>query len=790
MASTQIIRPSSTVQNTPPWTITGAPGTVHGVLADESDSTYVGASATASAVTRGPNHTPPADHERHQSRVRFRIAATSGTPKFRGMGGAGGPLSSMDVSPPTTITTYTAPWQFCNQATASAVSEFDPIRLSSTGNVRCYAMYVDVDCRVKPTFDIKGFQGGVEIPDGGTFDATNRPRFQFENCLYDGLVARAWTAKIRTPGGTVIWQTQGAGKPTSVSPSMGNYLDNGIYVAEFTISSTIRGSAEYVSNVVTYDFSVDFETTESQIISVTPDCRLGGYIIEVQVGDVPAMPVPERPSIASASLFGAWDARSLDEAGLDHGDTATAWVSESGTKVFDTTITTKPTYIQGGQPGSLNGMSGLKFESGQCFRGNLGVMNPPRTWFYVIHTPPHDDNIFTYMFGVSGLGWIHLASWNSPANQWYFMTHQYTGPHVGFSEAGFHDSPHLFTFVQKTPNAFVRVDQSQKGTASPVLDAGNGVLQLGEPTNIAGPNVIFYELLAYEGEVSASDIDLIEDYLYAKWFAPLTPAEIPDMTVVRHDLTTGGLTPVRGLTNLEPNQNYRMVDYEAPINHEVAYWLYEGGGAEVAVPIGGGTLPTQLLQDACGTDQMYLRWLFDPSVIASEFCLGPIGELAYAPRSGVFPVIGRSDPVVVNDRQETARGTLRLIGQTTEEVNALRKLLTRDAQPTLLTIPDSYMVGKEGQLYFQPLAVKEEWINPDNRIPQHALTVDYVEIAPPALTAPLEPPPVGMDFGNGGWIVWSLDPPDGTPHGDPADRWSSFQALLSSGNTFESALYE
>ena len=178
---------------------------------------------------------------------------------------------------------------------------------------------------------------------------------------------------------------------------------------------------------------------------------------------------------------------------------------------------------------------------------------------------------------------------------------------------------------------------------------------------------------------------------------------------------------------------------------------------------------------------------FNPGVMTSAFCLGPIGEIGYSPRSGVFPVIGRSDPVVVNDQQETSRGTLRLIGQTTQEVEGLRTLLTKNAQPTLLTVPEHYMFGKAGQLYFQPLAVKEQWINPDNRIPQHALTVDYVEISPPALTSALTKE--GNLFGHGGWIIWATDPPDGTVHCDPADLYPDFHILLASQQTFSEALY-
>lgn len=262
-----------------------------------------------------------------------------------------------------------------------------------------------------------------------------------------------------------------------------------------------------------------------------------------------------------------------------------------------------------------------------------------------------------------------------------------------------------------------------------------------------------------------------------------------DMSVVRHDVVTGGLTPVRGLEGLTAGQSVVVVDYEAPFDHEVGYFLYAGAAPPLpAEPIGEEIFPSSLFRATCGVETMYLRWLFDPLNQTQSFCLSPIGEVSYAPRVGVFPVIDRSDPVVVSDLQETARGTLRFVGRTNAEVVALRQILTKHTQPSLLSLPEHYMLGTNGQLYFQPLAVREEWINPDNRIPQHALTVDYVEISPPAFTSALIR--TGLEFGDTGWIVWATDPPTTTSHGDALDRYISFQALLSSLKSFDEALYD
>jgi hypothetical protein len=543
---TETVRPSASTNTG--FTLVGGPN-LHSVLADELDGTYAHSATIYNISLSFPSPALAADHERHRFQIRIRDK-WGGTPgwnggevRFPGISPALEFIWQMSSAP----TIHTSQWSALVPATGATAPLVLSSRLAPEWNTFLYAVYLDFDNRHKPTFVPKLSEGGVEIPDGGTFTDTNRPDFEFTNWEYDGLTARSWTLRVKKDG-ALIWEASGDGQPSSVPPIP--RLDNGTYTAEFQIFSNIRDNQPFASNVQTLTFTVNFVPVQPYIDWVIPDCALGGYVISVFSGE-----------------------------------------------------------------------------------------EPPQ-----------------------------------------------------------------------------------------------------------------------------------------------------QLTVMRHDLTTGGLTPVRGLANLAQNISVEVVDYEAPLYHDIVYWLYAGDEPTPPAPIGEVEVPLAQFGDACGTDQMYLRWLFDPKVMTSAFCLGPIGELGYQPRAGVFVVIGRSDPVVVVDQQETARGTLRLIGRTTEEVEGLRSLLTRSAQPTLLTFADSYMLGKSGQLYFQPLAVKEQWLNPDNRIPQHAFTIDYVEIAPPALTQALLR--TGAPFGNNGWITWSTDPPDGTPHGDPNDCYKSFNDLLTSGNTFDTALYD
>ncbi len=290
------------------------------------------------------------------------------------------------------------------------------------------------------------------------------------------------------------------------------------------------------------------------------------------------------------------------------------------------------------------------------------------------------------------------------------------------------------------------------------------------------------------------------------------PSTSHGASVARHHLDTGGLTPVRGLQKLPGNTEMQIIDYEAPLSSSIYYILYEDGpGYDMADPNTwgdrvklGDTLntlaPDKPFDQVCGT-QFYLRWLFDPEVMSNSFCLGPIEEVDYAPRAGVFTIIGRRDPIVVVDSQETARGTIRFISRTRGELGALRALLAVKAQSSLLQLPAEYGLGNDGLLYFQPLQVRERWLHPDGRKPFHAFDIDFVQISPPAMTESLRK--AGIPFGlelngvsqretyvHGGWIVYDTDPPGNALHGDHDDRWPSFEALMLSQKTFGNALFD
>ena len=242
-----------------------------------------------------------------------------------------------------------------------------------------------------------------------------------------------------------------------------------------------------------------------------------------------------------------------------------------------------------------------------------------------------------------------------------------------------------------------------------------------------------------------------------------------DMAVSRRSVEHGGVMPVRGMQKLTGSTAMRIIDYEAPIKGEVEYILYEKtrstrGVHDDWVELASITPPR--FEDVCGKEQI-LRLVFNPWEMTGDFCLGEINEVDYETRSGIYPVIGRRDPVVVVDQQETARGVLRFISKDRQQLHTLRRLLTETAQPMLLQLDPDYELGKHGVLWFQPLTVREMWLLPDARRPEHLYEVDFVEISPPAATAVFEKHGIpfgltngrhwrGEDYPHGGWIQYPV----------------------------------
>lgn len=238
-------------------------GTIHGVTSDDNDATWASFSGDPDdgagfSVIFG-SHTPPANHERHQLRVRARVKSNAGVLEYN----AGFlRISTFEFdfwSSPvtTTLTTFTYPWlQNPGWGLASA-SALNDLRLTSISNVgapgslmQVVALYVDIDCRTAPVFTPDVLDAAGVSQSGGTVTDTNRPTLVFGGVSYDGLPDLDWSVTV----GSQTFSGSGT-PPTSLQT---NALVSGVYEAEFTVRSTIRGVDPF-SNTETVTFTVDYD---------------------------------------------------------------------------------------------------------------------------------------------------------------------------------------------------------------------------------------------------------------------------------------------------------------------------------------------------------------------------------------------------------------------------------------------------------------------------------------------------------------------------------------------------
>lgn len=253
MAQVDVLRPNgiSSVSN-----VTATGGTANAVLADNSDATYTSSdNASAAAILTLPTHTPPVNMQRHQVRVRLRASSNTGTKNIYAtlQVGTDFTVSTVNQAITTTVAELTGAYASpASLATSSALSSFFYAYQGGTQEAgrRVNEAYVDVDCRLRPTYtpDVRDAAGVSRA--SGTVTDTNTPTLVFGGVAYDGLPDRAWSVTV---GGQTF---SGVGTPPSSLTTGG--LANGAYSAIFRVSSTIRG-ADAFEHQQTITFNVDFD---------------------------------------------------------------------------------------------------------------------------------------------------------------------------------------------------------------------------------------------------------------------------------------------------------------------------------------------------------------------------------------------------------------------------------------------------------------------------------------------------------------------------------------------------
>lgn len=268
MAQIDVLRPISTRKTADAVAVPS--GMLDEVTSDDDDGTWLSFPVSGSGMILGEDnnwslrlapHTPPANHARHRIRGRIRVRCNAGTVNEDIDVGSGSTdyVNYGTVAVTSTFTEQSTSW-FTDSgfglATTGALSNLNigggwwasPDGGATIGETA--ECYVDIDCRQRPTYAPDVQDGAGNSQAGGTVTDVRRPTFVFGGVTYDGLPPLQWSI-VCGP-----FTTGGSGTPpSSVTATVD--LNNGSYVATFTVTSTIRGSDPYPTvQTIAFDVNV------------------------------------------------------------------------------------------------------------------------------------------------------------------------------------------------------------------------------------------------------------------------------------------------------------------------------------------------------------------------------------------------------------------------------------------------------------------------------------------------------------------------------------------------------
>jgi hypothetical protein len=226
------------------------------------------------------------------------------------------------------------------------------------------------------------------------------------------------------------------------------------------------------------------------------------------------------PPVIANTLARHWDASVLS---LADGTHITSWADLIGGGPATAATSGGPTFEVGDSP--LGVMPGVRFAGTQSLTASTGPMLTTLTVFMVLRNPPNDASRHSIV--PQSNGHIIFAEWEGTTGRWIFGLSQFS--FVEFTDAALLDAFCLWTGVYAGPNTKLRANQVQRATGNTGPGPGSTVVGFGNNTGGNPADFTANEILIYAGEVSASDIDIIEDYLYAKWFVPPVPDAPSDL---------------------------------------------------------------------------------------------------------------------------------------------------------------------------------------------------------------------------------------------------------------------
>jgi hypothetical protein len=299
MATITTLRPSATTSGVG-WTALPS-GTLDEVTSDDSDLTYAEWSGSGSAmILQTPVDSPPIGERRHLVRLRARGEDGSAWWAVRlATGGlVAGAAGTFGASPET----ISGSW--ATGAPADGASILSAYVTGQSPAVKITELYLDVDSRLAPTFTAQVLDGtGTSTT---TVSDTATPTIRAASVDLDDLPARQYRFWV-TLGGATVWDTGiVSGAPIDRQTSA---LENGSYVANLQVWSTLGANTAYASDIETVAFTLlvgevpapdppvvtpeeplyrvevcapdmsEFDTDSGYIEIQRVDCPIGGYLL-------------------------------------------------------------------------------------------------------------------------------------------------------------------------------------------------------------------------------------------------------------------------------------------------------------------------------------------------------------------------------------------------------------------------------------------------------------------------------------------------------------------------------
>lgn len=220
------------------------------------------------------------------------------------------------------------------------------------------------------------------------------------------------------------------------------------------------------------------------------------------------------PPPVTANLLAHYDASEL---GLANGAAVDEWPDLSGNGFNLIDIGTLPAVVDP----ALNGLPGVYFGPTDRLRATGVTSHTNATIFLVAVNPSNGIGIAHFNDQLTRKPFF--AKW-SQNGRWVWGISDTNGSFIEFTDGALIEQPCLWTGTIEETGAVLRANQVERVSGNL---AGVGATTGIEIGNSAQGDWLVCEYLYYRQIMSAGDRDLVEDYLFEKWFVAPAPPDAP-----------------------------------------------------------------------------------------------------------------------------------------------------------------------------------------------------------------------------------------------------------------------